>query len=32
VLTGGGPDEAARYVAELRTALDTAAGDRRSIP
>jgi len=27
VLTGGGPDEAARYVTELRTALDTAAGD-----
>jgi tryptophan synthase alpha chain len=27
VLTGGGPDEAARFVAELRTALDTAAGD-----
>ena len=26
VLTGGGPDEAARFVAELRTALD-AAGD-----
>jgi tryptophan synthase alpha chain len=27
VLTGGGPDDAGRYVAELRTALDTAAGD-----
>jgi hypothetical protein len=27
VLTGGGPDEAARFVAELRTALDNAAGD-----
>jgi tryptophan synthase alpha chain len=27
VLTGGGPDEAAQYVAELRTALDAAAGD-----
>lgn len=29
VLAGGGPDEAARYVAELRTALDEDA-DRRS--
>jgi tryptophan synthase alpha chain len=27
VLTGGGPDEAGRYVAELRRALDTAARD-----
>jgi tryptophan synthase alpha chain len=27
VLTGGGPDAAGRYVAELRTALDDAAGD-----
>jgi tryptophan synthase alpha chain len=27
VLSGGGPDEAGRYVAELRTALDTATGE-----
>jgi tryptophan synthase alpha chain len=27
VLTGGGPDEAARFVAELRTVLDAAARD-----
>ena len=27
VLSGGGPDEAARYVAELRAALDAAAAD-----
>ena len=30
VLAGGGPDEAGHYVAELRTALDDDARDRRS--
>ena len=30
VLAGGGPDDAGRYVAELRTALDEATRDRRS--
>jgi tryptophan synthase alpha chain len=30
VLAGGGPDEAGNYVAELRTALDDDARDRRS--
>jgi hypothetical protein len=30
VLTSGGPDEAGNYVAELRTALDDDARDRRS--
>jgi tryptophan synthase alpha chain len=32
VLAGGGPDEAGRYVAGLRTALDDAARDGRSSP
>jgi tryptophan synthase alpha chain len=32
LLAGGGPDEAGRYVAELRTALDDAARDGRSSP
>jgi tryptophan synthase alpha chain len=27
VLSGGGPDEAGRYVAEMRTALDTVTGE-----
>ena len=32
VLAGGGPEEAGRYVAELRTALDDAARGERSSP